>query len=58
MLDRGGLRACSPVGNRLESCVVEAAKHVKTGRPIVIDTLLNSQPIMPDESNDETFAGH
>ncbi len=25
---------------------------------ILIDTLLNSQPIIPDESNDDTFTGH
>lgn len=25
---------------------------------IVIDTMLNSKPIIPDESNNDTFAGH
>jgi hypothetical protein len=25
---------------------------------IIIDTLLNSKPIIPDESNDDTFTGH
>ena len=24
----------------------------------IIDTLLNSKPILPDESNDDTFTGH
>ena len=25
---------------------------------IIIDTLLNSKSIIPDESNDDTFTGH
>jgi hypothetical protein len=36
----------------------EQAKDYDTIYYYLIDTLLNSNPIIPDESNDDTFTGH
>jgi hypothetical protein len=36
----------------------EQAKDYDTISYYLIDTLLNSKPIIPDESNDDTFTGH
>ena len=36
----------------------EQAKDYDTIYYYLIDTLLNSKPIIPDESNDDTFTGH